>query len=148
MKKITLLLLLLSYFSFSQSLVKTYYDPYTKTKLKEVYQVKPNTPIVNGYYKSYDEYGNILVHRNYVDNKQNGQSTSYYGAHEASLMSDNVREKCLGEISGIFNYKNNELDGVQKKYNYTIEGKDIFSLRKFSIMETRLNYTNIIQIQI
>ena len=67
MKKITLLLLLLSYFSFSQSLVKTYYDPYTKTKLKEVYQVKPNTPIVNGYYKSYDQYGNILVHRNYVN---------------------------------------------------------------------------------
>lgn len=122
MKKITLLLLLLSYVSFSQSLVKTYYDPYTKTKLKEVYQVKPNSPTANGYYKSYDEYGNILVHRNYANNKQNGKSTTYYGIYEASLMTDEVRDKCVGKISGIFNYKNDELHGLQKRYDYSDEG--------------------------
>jgi len=122
MKKITLLLLLLSYFSFSQSLVKTYYDPFTKTKLKEVYQVKPNTPVANGYYKSYDEYGNLLVHRNYINNKQNGKSTTYYGAVEASLMPDDVRDKCLGQVSGNFNYKNDQLDGVQKRFDYSEEG--------------------------
>lgn len=122
MKKITLLLLFLSNFIYSQSLIKTYYDPLFKTKLKEVYQVKTNTPIINGYYKQYDEFGYLLVHRNYVNNKQNGKSTSYYGAHEASLMSDNVKNKALGEISGVFNYKDNQLHGIQKKYNYTKQG--------------------------
>ena len=121
MKKI-IFFLLITNFAYSQTLVKTYYDPYTKTKLKEVYQVKPNTPIVNGYYKSYDEFGNILVHRNYVNNKQNGKSTAYYGAYEASLMSDEVRDKCLGEISGVFNYKNDKLDGIQLKYDYSKDG--------------------------
>lgn len=120
MKKIAITLLLISYLGYSQTLVKTYYDPLFKTKLKEVYQVKNNTPTVNGYYKSYDEYGYLLVHRNYVNNKQNGKSTAYYGAAEALLGYGG--ENCLGKISGIYNYKNDKLDGLQTIYNYSEKG--------------------------
>ena len=113
MKKLILFFLILSNYIYSQSVIKTYYDPLYKTKLKEVYQVKPNTPILNGNYKSYDEYGFLLVDRNYINNIQNGKSTSYFGANEASLQYDNARKASLGKISGTFNYKNGDLDGLQ-----------------------------------
>ena len=64
------------------------------TKLKEVYQVKPNTPILNGNYKSYDEYGFLLVDRNYVNNIQNGKSTSYFGANELGILI----KQCLSSV--------------------------------------------------
>jgi len=123
MKKITLFFLLLTNHIFSQSVIKTYYDPLYKTKIKEVYQVKPNTPIINGYYKLYDSYGFILVERNYLNNIQNGKSTSYFGADEASLQYEKARNESLGKISGTFNYKNGKLDGLQTYYDYSKEGK-------------------------
>jgi len=119
-KKVTLLFLLIPSIGYSQTLVKTYFDPLYKTKLKEVYQVKDNTPIANGYYKLYDEYGYLLIHRNYINNKQNGKSTTYYGANEASISYGG--QNCLGQISGVYNYKNDKLEGVQLKYNYSKEG--------------------------
>ncbi|ASV31485.1 toxin-antitoxin system YwqK family antitoxin [Maribacter cobaltidurans] len=121
MKKITLLLLFLSNFIYSQSLVKTYYDPYSKTKLKEVYQVKPNTPTINGYYKLYDEYGNLLEQRSYTNNKLNGKSTTYLGANEASVTYGGINS--LGKISTVSNYKNGKLNGEQLRYNFSKDGK-------------------------
>lgn len=123
MNKFYLSILFISSFAYSQSVVKTYYDPLYKTQLKEVYQVKENTPTVNGYYKAYDEFGNLMIHRNYINNIQNGKSTTYYGAAEASLMYDNVRQICLGKVSGIFNYKDGLQEGEQLKYDYTEKGK-------------------------
>lgn len=120
MKKIALIILFISNLSHSQTLVKTYYDPLYKTKLKEVYQVKKNTPTANGYYKSYDKYGYLLVHRNYINNVQNGKSTTYYGAAEASMSYGG--EKSLGKVSGVYNYKNDKLDGLQTIYNYSEKG--------------------------
>ena len=129
MKKLILIFLILSNYIYSQSVVKTYYDPLYKTKLKEVYQVKPNTPILNGNYKSYDEYGFLLVDRNYINNIQNGKSTSYFGANEASLQYDNARKVSLGKISGTFNYKNGDLDGLQTYFDYSKDGVR-FTLKK------------------
>jgi antitoxin component YwqK of YwqJK toxin-antitoxin module len=119
MKKLSILILFLTNYIYSQTTIKTYYDPIFKTKLKEVYQVKPNTPTLNGNYKLYDEYGYILIDRNYTNNKQNGKSTTYYGVDEASIY-ENV--KCLGKISGVFNYKNGIPEGLQTSYDYTKEG--------------------------
>lgn len=123
MKNISFLFLLLTNYIYSQSVIKTYYDPIYKTKLKEVYQVKPNTPTINGYYKLYDSYGFLLVERNYINNIQNGKSTSYYGADEASLQYEKARNESLGKISGTFNYKNGKLDGLQTYFDYSREGK-------------------------
>ncbi|MCK0162107.1 toxin-antitoxin system YwqK family antitoxin [Allomuricauda sp. F6463D] len=128
MKKLTLLLLFVSNFIFSQTLVKTYYDPYAKTKLKEVYQVKPNTPTINGYYKLYDEYGNLLEHRNYTNNKLNGKSTTYVGANEASVTYGGVQS--LGKISDIANYKNGQLNGERLRYNFSENGKRYLEFRQ------------------
>lgn len=128
MKKITLLFLLLSHFSFSQSLVKTYYDPYSKTKLKEVYQVKPNTPTINGYYKLYDEYGNLLEQRDYINNKLSGKSTTYVGANEASVTYGGIES--LGKISDISNYKDGQLNGERLRYNFNENGKRYLEFRQ------------------
>lgn len=120
MKKI-LFFLLITNFAYSQTLVKTYYDTYAKTTLKEVYQVKPNTPTINGYYKKYDEFGNILEERNYINNKLNGKSTTYLGANEASVTYGGINS--LGKISTISNYKNGNLEGQQLRYNFSEKGK-------------------------
>ena len=128
MKKLTLLFLFISNFIFSQTLVKTYYDPYSKTKLKEVYQVKANTPTINGYYKLYDENGNLLEHRNYTNNKLNGKSTTYLGANEASVTYGGVES--LGKISDIANYKNGQLNGERLRYNFSKNGKRYLEFRQ------------------
>lgn len=128
MKKITLIFLLLSNFLFSQSLVKTYYDPLYKTKLKEVYQVKENTPIANGYYKVYDEYGNILEHRNYLNNKLNGKLTKYIGTYEATVTYGG--KESIGKIKQTSNYKNDELDGQELRYNFSENGKRYLQFEK------------------
>lgn len=128
MKKIALIFLLLSNILFSQSLVKTYYDPLYKTKLKEVYQVKENTPIANGYYKAYDEYGNILELRNYTNNKLNGKLTKYIGTYEATATYGG--KKSIGKIKQISNYKNDKLDGQELRYNFSENGKRYLQFKK------------------
>lgn len=67
--------------SFAQNLqtVKTYYDPYTKTHLNEVYTVIAGTPTKHGSYKSYDQAGNIAVEKTYVNGMLEGQRKEYYG---------------------------------------------------------------------
>lgn len=116
MKRITLIFLLISSLGYSQTLIKTYYDPYYKTKINEVYQVTENTPTKNGYYKKYDKYGNIVIHANFKNNLANGLSTIYFGAVEAAI---NCTEKCIGKIQEVLNYKDGKLNGIQKKYTYS-----------------------------
>lgn len=128
MKKIALILLLFTSLGYSQSLVKTYYDPLYKTKLKEVYQVKNNTPFVNGYYKLYDEYGNLLENKNYLNNKLNGKSTKYIGAYEATIIYGG--KKNLGKVSVVSNYKNNILNGIQLRYNFKENGDRYLQFKK------------------
>lgn len=128
MKKIVVIALLLSSISYSQTLIKTYYDPFYKTKLKEIYQVKKNTPIANGYYKLYDEYGFILEHKNYLNNKLNGKSIKFIGAYQASITYGG--KKNIGEVFIISNYKNNTLNGTELRYNFTKEGKKYLQFKK------------------
>jgi antitoxin component YwqK of YwqJK toxin-antitoxin module len=115
------LLFSINYLSFSQSLetVKTYYDRYAQTQLKEVYTVKANTPTIHGNYKLYDEYGHLLNESTFKNNIKNGKSTGYIGANLASIYGKNT----LGKVSTINNYSNGELNGTQTYYSFDTNGK-------------------------
>ena len=90
MKKIIIVIqfLLVSTQILAQNIIKTYHDPLYKTKLKEVYEVIPNTPILNGNYKLYDQYGYLLVSANFIKNKKQGTLTKYYGVDDCTFLLD------------------------------------------------------------
>jgi len=113
MKKLPLLVLLASVLSaFAQNLqtVKTYYDPYTKTKLHEVYSVTPNTPTKNGSYKEYDASGVIIVEAYYVNGLLDGPHKDYY----SSQYDLNSR----GKVGVSETYKKGKLNGISTEYAY------------------------------
>lgn len=118
---------------FGQTIIKTYHDIH-RTKLKEVIEVKPNTPIVNGSYKLYDDYGFLTLSSNYVNNIKNGIETTYFGAYQSSLLPDNLAKIHLGKVSGTYNYLNGELHGKQTTYKYNTKGERRIEFEK--------NYTN------
>jgi antitoxin component YwqK of YwqJK toxin-antitoxin module len=121
MKKASLIILLftLSKLSAQQPLdiVKTYYDPYTKIKLKEVYTVLKNTPTLQGLYKLYSEGGELLVETNYANGKMNGSSKTFFNAEGAEAYG--YPKEWIGKVEELQNYKNDVLDGqtIKKKYS-------------------------------
>ena len=124
--KITLLVWLLFGFSSSaqsQNLetVKVYYD-YAKTRIKETYSVKRNSGIKQGIYKFYDQDRMLLLEIPYVNNMKNGIAKSYITAGSASF--ERKPMFYYGKLEHIMTYKNDELDGSYKTYNYDT-GKQI-----------------------
>lgn len=118
--KITLLVCLLFGFSVSvksQNLetVKIYYD-YAKTRIKETYSVKRNSGIKQGIYKFYDQDRMLLLEIPYVNNMKNGIAKSYITAGSASL--ERKPMFYYGKLEHIMTYKDDELDGSYKTYNY------------------------------
>lgn len=95
--------------------IKVYYD-YSKTKVKEVYSVKKNSGIKQGIYKFYDENRMLLLEIPYIDNMKNGIAKSYCTAGSASLERNPIF--FYGKLEHSMSYKNDELDGSYKTYNY------------------------------
>ena len=87
--------------AFSQSIVKTYWDPFTKTQLKEVYSVIPNTPIPNGLYKLYDDNAVLSKVGYFIKGKENGIWKEYMG----------------GRLWCVTTYKNGKRDGLMTFYD-------------------------------
>ena len=89
---------------FAQNLqtVKTYYDPWTKVHLKEVYVIDANTTAMNGSYKMYDENGIIYKEGNYKNSLKNGVFKYYFCAP--------------GVLSRITTYKMDINDGLDEEY--------------------------------
>lgn len=120
MKKVSLIILLFTlsrlYAQQSLDIVKTYYDPFTKTKLKEVYTVIHNTPTLQGLYKLYSEYGEILMENNFTNGKFNGTTKTFFTSEGIGTYG-NPKES-VGKVSQLQTYKNGVLDGqtIDNKY--------------------------------
>ncbi len=116
MKKLILtqILFLVCLLAHSQT-IKTWYDPYTKTKVHEMYTVSNN--LKHGIYKEYDEKGYILKEWNYANGKLNGSSKNYFGFALAAVY-DNA--KCyLGNVFTQSTYINGEVQGAEVMYDYS-----------------------------
>jgi uncharacterized protein len=98
------------------STIKIYHDPFTRTRLAEIYTVIKNTPTIHGSCKKYDEYGTLLEDKLFVNGKQNGISKTYYDSFIAQAF-DNPK-KWYGKMFQISNYLGGELNGNAKEYNY------------------------------
>ena len=64
--------------------IRTYFDPLTKTALKESWTVIAGTPTKQGLYKEYDREGNIIQQANFKNNKLNGERLRYYIDYQLS----------------------------------------------------------------
>lgn len=91
-------------------IVKTYWDPWTKTKLKEVYNLIPRTQNKQGLYRGYDSNGILMTESNFLNGKLNGVVKHYYTA--------DVRAQEHGKLGSIETYKNDVLDGLSEEYQY------------------------------
>jgi antitoxin component YwqK of YwqJK toxin-antitoxin module len=79
--------------------VKTYYDPATKTKLREHYVIRNHKK--NGFFKFYDEDGTLLIECNFVDNIREGLYISYRG--------NNIKNVRM-------TFKNDLKEGIQENF--------------------------------
>jgi antitoxin component YwqK of YwqJK toxin-antitoxin module len=100
---------------FSQTIVKTYYDPFTKTQLKEVYTVISGTPTPNGLYKSYDEGGKLAAVGDFLKGVKNGIWKEYED----------------GILSTITTYKKGKKDGLLTIYDNSSGKNRITSIAIF-----------------
>lgn len=91
-------------------IVKTYWDPWTKTQLKEVYNLIPHTQNKQGLYRGYDRNGILMTESNFLNGKLNGVVKHYYTA--------DVRAQEHGKLGSIETYKNDVLDGLSEEYQY------------------------------
>lgn len=101
--------------------IKVYYD-YAKTRVKEVYTVKKNSGIKEGIYKFYDEDRMLISEIPYINNMKNGTEKMYCTAGSASL--ENKPMYFYGKLEHTRTYKDDQLDGSSKTYNYET-GKQI-----------------------
>jgi antitoxin component YwqK of YwqJK toxin-antitoxin module len=101
---------------FAQNLqtVKTYYDPWTKIHLDEVYTINASTTAMHGSYKKYDENGIIYKEGYYKNSLKNGTFKQYFDCG-------------AGVLTRITNYKDDVLDGLDESYYCLtdINGKSI-----------------------
>jgi antitoxin component YwqK of YwqJK toxin-antitoxin module len=133
MKQLTILLaiLTLSTISFSQKLVKTYWD-YRETKIQSEYYTDAYGN-KNGSYKGYSEFGGILLQGTFKNNAPIGKWLEYYldgKLHFIKIYTTpgNMNFDVIdGKIISFYgdgktieyerNFRNYELDGEVKEYN-------------------------------
>jgi antitoxin component YwqK of YwqJK toxin-antitoxin module len=120
---LSLLLTICFFKSQSQSIVKTYYDPFTKTQLKEVYAVIPRTPTPNGLYKSYDEQGKLASIGYFSNGDKNGIWKEYSqgnliteGAFLKGSKNGIWKEYSNGKLISSFTYNKGNKDGPFEVY--------------------------------
>jgi antitoxin component YwqK of YwqJK toxin-antitoxin module len=109
---LTLLATVLCLVANSQNLetVKTYYDPFSKTLINEVYTVLAGTPTKHGLYKAYDQKGILVKEVNYSNGKTEGLYKEYY--------SSTYDFDSRGKIGLIETYKNGLRHGTSEEYEY------------------------------
>lgn len=89
--------------SYAQNLQtqKTYYDPYSKTKIYEVYTVIAGTPTKSGSYKRYDREGKLDAEGSYLNGNEQGVWKWYEN----------------GIINKLHTYNNGKLEGLCEVYD-------------------------------
>lgn len=130
MRKFLLLTLnIIAVITYAQNLqtVKTYYDPYTKTRLNEVYTVLAGTPTKHGSYKAYDEQGILVKEATYSNGIANGPYKEYYSSRYG--LDDR------GKLGLSENYKNGKLDGISEDYAYPGGKKRTAETRTYAMGE-------------
>lgn len=113
MKKLLVLMITLTVLiSHAQNLetVKTYYDPYTKTTINEVFTVIAGTPTKQGLYKAYDQKGILVKEANYLNGRTEGAYKEYY--------SSTYDLDSRGKLGLVENYKNGLRHGTSEEYEY------------------------------
>lgn len=108
--------------------IRTYHDPWTQTRINEVYTVIANTGIKQGIYKQYDEEGDLYIQSNYVKNKLNGPYKLYRIYDENGILRD---KHIVGELR---TYVNDYLHG-----EYIQWGADKNGQRQ---LRSRIRYNN------
>lgn len=115
------LLLLISIISYGQALqtIKTYHDPFTRSKLHEIYTVKKDTGIKQGTYKSFNENGYPQEEATFNNNVLHGSYKVYkLYAPKSGLLAE----------SGIYN--NGKKNGEWLYYYYNMFAADKHYLEK------------------
>lgn len=109
--------------------VEVYFDPLTRTKLKESYTTLSTPPYpMHGKYQSWDEYGYKNIEGTYSNGNKHGIFTSYYDFAMASLYDKNY----LGKVFGVDNYVNGQLDGLQKMFSYKTGTQQLIQQKTYS----------------
>ena len=119
-----LLTMMLNARSQNLQTIKTYFDPYLKTQLEEVYTVIANTPTKHGTYKRYDKGGTLVEEAVLSQNQINEVHKIYYGS-EWVLPSYSL----VGKIHIVETYVNGTLVGLSEQYQY-VGGKKCFLWQK------------------
>lgn len=130
-KIFTILIILFSTSSFSQVVVRTYWDIFER-QIKEEYHTDPYGTR-NGLYKMYSQYGGILSQGSFkddlpigkwIDNNYDGKlktitfftspGTGWFSVVDGKIISYYENGKTINSIK---NYKNSQLDGEYKEYD-------------------------------
>lgn len=123
-----LFLSLLSFSSFPQEIIRTFYDPWTQTSLHEVYTVKTNTPTKHGAYKKYDQHGTLIEEFNFFDGKYHGIQKTYYSNGVAGLM--DKPEDWYGKLHKTSIYNHGVAHGESRYFNYK-SGTQVLLWKKY-----------------
>jgi antitoxin component YwqK of YwqJK toxin-antitoxin module len=142
MKKTLLIacsILFISFSAFSQKLVKTYYDPWKETKLKEKYYVNGSNQ-KNGKYIKYDERGLVGVEINYVNGRPHGIAKEYYLPGYGFPGDEKLKMEA--------NYVNGKKHGIAKQHVYLTNGEeDLSDGKRFLFAQWQYDNDNIVHEQ-
>jgi len=119
--QLTVLLLFISIVGYGQALqtIKTYHDPFTRSKLHEIYTIKKDTGIKHGSYKSYNENGYPYEEATFSNNILHGSYKAYkLHAPKSGLLAE----------SGVYN--NGKKNGEWHYYYYNIFDAETHYLEK------------------
>lgn len=132
-------ILFISISAYSQKLVKTYYDPWKETKLKEKYYVKSNNQ-KHGKYIKYDKRGLIGVEINYVNGRPHGVAKEYYLPGYGFPGDEKLKM--------VANYINGKKHGIVKQYVYLTDGEeDLSDGKRFLALQWQYDSDNIVHEQ-
>lgn len=97
--------------------IRTYHDPWTGSRLFEIYTVIAGTGTKHGSYKQYDEDGDLYMECNYVRNQLHGEYKLYRIYDTNGILRD---KKAVGELS---HYENGVLHGMSTTWCADLKGK-------------------------
>ena len=132
-------ILFVSISAYGQKLVKTYYDPWKETKIKEKYYVNGSNQ-KNGKYIKYDERGLVGVEINYVNGRPHGIAKEYYLPGYGFPGDEKLKIEA--------NYVNGKKHGIAKQYVYLTNGEeDLSDGKRFLFMQWQYDQDDIVREQ-
>jgi len=112
--------------TFSQKQIKTYYDPYSKTKIQEIYSVDARGQ-KNGLYTKYDESGLKRVEVTFVSGRASGTAKEFY-FYPGGVPGNEPLHKTAIYVNGV-------RSGLTTIYDYYDGDKNTFKGKRIKIGE-------------